>query len=71
MHEFKYPDPILPLVYGSTALCYQANEVRKCIKSGLLESTRMSHNDSLTISKIQNEIRKQVGVKYDADGWIQ
>ena len=27
----------------------------------------MSDNDSLTISKIEDEIRKQIGVIYDAD----
>ncbi|CAG2178243.1 unnamed protein product, partial [Oppiella nova] len=67
LHEFKHPDPIIPLVYGSTGLCYEANEVRKCLKANQLESAVMSWDASLTISKIQDSIRKQIGVVYDVD----
>ncbi len=52
---------------GSSGLRYEANEVRKCIKAGKLESDRMSHKDSITITTIEDELRKQVGVKYDVD----
>lgn len=48
-------------------LTYEAEEVRKCIRSGLLQSSIMSHDDSLTIARIEDEIRKQIGVVYEAD----
>ncbi|CAG2106356.1 unnamed protein product, partial [Medioppia subpectinata] len=71
VHEFAFPDPIVPTVYGSTGLCYEANEVRKCLKAGQLESSVMSREASLTISRIQDAIRKQIGVVYDVDPPLQ
>ncbi|XP_059616569.1 trans-1,2-dihydrobenzene-1,2-diol dehydrogenase-like [Phlebotomus argentipes] len=52
---------------NSCGLRYEAEEVRKCIRGGLLQSDVVSHNESLVIAKIQDEIRRQIGVKYDAD----
>jgi len=48
-------------------LTYEAEEVRKCIRSGLIESPTMSLSDSLIIAQIEDEIRKQIGVVYKAD----
>lgn len=48
-------------------LIYEAEEVRKCIRSGFIESSTMSLNESLIIAKIQDEIRKQIGVVYAVD----
>uniref|UniRef100_A0A1B0GPG9 Trans-1,2-dihydrobenzene-1,2-diol dehydrogenase n=1 Tax=Phlebotomus papatasi TaxID=29031 RepID=A0A1B0GPG9_PHLPP len=52
---------------NSCGLRYEAEEVRQCIRAGLLQSEHVSHNDSLVIAKIEDEIRRQIGVKYDAD----
>jgi dihydrodiol dehydrogenase / D-xylose 1-dehydrogenase (NADP) len=69
LHEFKLPSTIIPLIYGhgASGLRYQANEVRKCLKANKLESDIMPHKDSLTIATIEDELRKQIGVKYDVD----
>ncbi|KAJ6644319.1 Trans-1,2-dihydrobenzene-1,2-diol dehydrogenase [Pseudolycoriella hygida] len=48
-------------------LTYEAEEVRKCIRGGKLQSTTVSLNDSLDIARIQDEIRRQIGVVYEAD----
>lgn len=50
---------------NSQGLMYEAVEVRRCIKEGLLESPGMSHEESLTIAEIMEQIRRQVGVKYE------
>jgi hypothetical protein len=42
-------------------------EVRKCLKARKLESDRMSHKDSVLLATINDEILKQIGVKYDVD----
>lgn len=42
-------------------------EVRKCIRSGLLQSDDISHTESLLIAKIEDELRKQIGVVYPED----
>ncbi|XP_055685610.1 trans-1,2-dihydrobenzene-1,2-diol dehydrogenase-like [Lutzomyia longipalpis] len=52
---------------NSCGLRYEAEEVRKCITAGQLQSDHVSHNESLIIAKIEDELRRQIGVKYDAD----
>uniref|UniRef100_A0A2A4J2T5 Trans-1,2-dihydrobenzene-1,2-diol dehydrogenase n=1 Tax=Heliothis virescens TaxID=7102 RepID=A0A2A4J2T5_HELVI len=52
---------------NSAGLVYQALEVARCIRSGLTESPRMSHKESIELVKIRDAIRKQLGVHYDAD----
>lgn len=58
-YEFKY--------MNSAGLRYEAEEARKCIRDGKKQSDNVSHNESLVIARIQDEIRKQIGVKYSAD----
>lgn len=48
-------------------LRYELNEVRKCIRAGKIESELASHNESLVIARIEDEIRRQIGVKYAED----
>lgn len=58
-YEFNYPN--------SCGLRYEADEVRKCIRSGKVESALISHSESITIAQIEDEIRKQIGVTYPED----
>lgn len=46
---------------------YEAEEVRKCIRAGKKESEHVTHNESLAIARIEDEIRRQIGVKYPED----
>lgn len=48
-------------------LRYEAEAVRECIRAGKTEMDTVSHNESLVIARIEDEIRKQVGVKFAAD----
>uniref|UniRef100_A0A182Y6E1 Trans-1,2-dihydrobenzene-1,2-diol dehydrogenase n=1 Tax=Anopheles stephensi TaxID=30069 RepID=A0A182Y6E1_ANOST len=52
---------------NSSGLRYEAEEVRQCITAGRLQSTSVTHTDSLRIAHIQDEIRKQVGVVFPED----
>lgn len=52
---------------NSSGLRYEADEVRQCIRNRLTQSATVSHNESLIIAKIEDEIRKQIGVVYPAD----
>lgn len=58
-YEFNYPN--------SCGLRYEADEVRKCIRSGKTECELIGHNESITIAQIEDEIRKQIGVTYPED----
>lgn len=58
-HEFN--------LKNSCGLRYEAEAVRLCIKLKQLESDAMSHNESILIARIEDEIRRQIGVRYPAD----
>lgn len=50
-----------------SGLRYELDEVRKCIRAGKIESQFATHNESLAIARIEDDIRKQIGVKYAED----
>lgn len=50
-----------------SGLRYEVDEVRKCIRAGKIESELATHNESLIIARIEDEIRRQIGVKYAED----
>lgn len=52
---------------NSSGLHYQAAEVRRCLKQGLLESPKVSHADSLSIAALEDTIRKELGVYFAQD----
>lgn len=58
-YEFNYPN--------SCGLRYEADEVRKCLRADQLESKLIDHHESIVIARIEDEIRKQLGVKYPED----
>ncbi|CAI5646026.1 unnamed protein product [Oreochromis niloticus] len=66
--EYPLPEPCLPLNFtNSTGLRYEAAEVRQCLLKGLKESPRMPLADSVLLTEIMDEIRKQVGVVFSQD----
>ncbi|XP_058449113.1 trans-1,2-dihydrobenzene-1,2-diol dehydrogenase-like [Malaya genurostris] len=58
-HYFNFPN--------SCGLRYEAEETRQCINAGKLESVSVPHSESLRIARIQDEIRRQIGVKFPED----
>lgn len=58
-HYFNFPN--------SCGLRFEAEEVRQCITGGKLQSASVPHTESLTIARIQDEIRKQIGVQFPED----
>lgn len=66
--EWKLPESKVKYNFiNSTGLRYEAEEARRCINQGLLESPDVSHEESLRIACIQDELRRQIGVKYAED----
>lgn len=66
--EWTVPESKVKINFvNSTGLRYEAEEVRKCINAGLLESLDVSHEESLRIARIQDELRRQIGVKFAED----
>ena len=46
---------------------YQVYECRRCIEEGLLESPMMPHEETLSIMKQMDDLRKEWGVRYPMD----
>ncbi|XP_031619181.1 trans-1,2-dihydrobenzene-1,2-diol dehydrogenase-like isoform X2 [Contarinia nasturtii] len=68
--EKTWPLPNAKFNFNSTNSCglrYEADEVRKCIRANKKESENVTHNESLLIARIEDEIRKQIGVKFSED----
>jgi predicted dehydrogenase len=53
-----------PMVNGFE---YQVREVARCLDQGLVESPAMPHSFSLTISRIMDAIRAQIGMRYPGE----
>ncbi|XP_067001936.1 trans-1,2-dihydrobenzene-1,2-diol dehydrogenase [Anabrus simplex] len=67
--EFILPSASLPFNFvNSAGLRYEAMEVRRCLRQGLLESPRITHEESLLLAELEDKLRKQLGVKYSVDG---
>lgn len=58
-HNFNFPN--------SCGLRYEAEAVREHIRSGQLQCDTISHNESILLAKIEDDIRKQIGVVYEED----
>lgn len=64
----EFPLPATPFNSERAAgMCYEVQEVNKCIAGGLLESPRIPHEESLLLAKLMDDIRKQVGVVFKED----
>ncbi len=60
--EFPLPTPCRPTVFvNSVGLCYEAEEVRKCISQGKLESEAMPLEHSQIVSEIAKTVIEQLG----------
>jgi predicted dehydrogenase len=46
---------------------FQALEVERCVAAGLLQSERMSLDESIQIMRVLDEIRRQIGVSYPGE----
>jgi len=52
---------------NSCGLRYEAEEVYKCMRQGKTQHESIPHEESYTIAKIQDAIRKQVGTHFPED----
>ena len=61
-NDYKYK-----MNYGSHGFCYEINEVIQCLDRGQIESLLHTWKDTEICMKIMDEMRRQIGIKYDAD----
>jgi len=63
----KPPNDALICYSNSSGLSYELAAVRETIINGELENSIMSLDESLTIARILDEIRRQLNVHYSVD----
>ncbi|XP_022919777.1 trans-1,2-dihydrobenzene-1,2-diol dehydrogenase-like [Onthophagus taurus] len=66
--EYEIPKPGVQLNFqNSGGLAYEADEVRRCIKAGLIESPMLPHSESIELSEMMDSFRNDLGVIYPED----
>ncbi len=67
-HAFPYPANTPEMNFpDGRGLRFEADHVRELLVAGKRESPVMPHRDSLTLARISDEIRRQIGVVFPAD----
>ena len=68
VREFPFPPSDAKYNFvNSVALCYEADHCRDCIVEGKTESPVLPLNESLLVTNILDEVRKQLGVVFPQD----
>jgi predicted dehydrogenase len=58
---------LFELAYKSNGLQFQAAEVIQCLREGKTESQKLSLDMSLLMAETADEIKRQIGVRYDGE----
>jgi len=53
--------------YLGNGYVHEAMEAQRCLRAGLLESPGMTHEETLALMRVMDDIRRQIGVAYEAD----
>lgn len=61
------PKPVETHREGGFGYQFQTRHVSECLRNNLIESTVMSHADSLLLMETLDRIRETCGIKYEAD----
>ena len=62
------PEPGFETIFKNSAgFSYEAEAVRRNINEGKLENDIASHAESVQLARIEDEIRRQIGVRYPQD----
>jgi predicted dehydrogenase len=57
----------VPTPYLGNGYVHEAVEAQRCWQAGLIESPGMTHEDTLALMGVMDEVRRQIGVRYAAD----
>jgi predicted dehydrogenase len=60
-------DEIINLPYPGSGFQFEADEVQRCVRAGLLESPILPLSETLQIMELLDTVRGQIGLKYPAD----
>lgn len=57
----------VPTPFLGNGYVHEVIEAQRCFEAGLIESPGMTHDDSLAMMGVMDEVRRQIGVTYAAD----
>jgi hypothetical protein len=57
----------VPTPFTGNGYVHEAIEAQRCWQAGLIESPGMTHDDTLALMGVMDEVRRQIGLTYDAD----
>jgi predicted dehydrogenase len=57
----------VPTPFTGNGYVHEVIEAQRCWRAGLVESPGMTHADTLALMGVMDEIRRQIGLTYDAD----
>jgi predicted dehydrogenase len=57
----------VPTAFIGNGYAHEAIEAQRCWRAGLIESPRMTHDETLALMGVLDEMRAQIGLKYAAD----
>jgi predicted dehydrogenase len=57
----------VPTPFIGNGYVHEAIEAQRCWQAGLIESPGMTHDDTLALMGVMDEVRRQIGVHYAAD----
>jgi predicted dehydrogenase len=57
----------VPTPFLGNGYVHEAIEAQRCWQAGLIESPDMTHEDTLALMGVMDEVRRQIGVHYAAD----
>lgn len=52
---------------NSAGLSFEAEDARQLINANIMESPTVTHEESLRIARVQDKLRKLLGVHFEAD----
>ncbi|KAL1497331.1 hypothetical protein ABEB36_008313 [Hypothenemus hampei] len=67
---YEWPLPESPTEFlhiNSAGLMYEAEEAKRCIENGLIESPQITHEESIEIARLMDFMRKQLDVIFPED----
>ena len=67
LHLYEHEVQNIELNYVSNGYSYEAEELRRCVENGLLESPKMNHAFSTLLMETMDTIRQKTGIHYVED----
>jgi hypothetical protein len=61
------PPRVIPTPYLGNGYVHEAIEAQRCWRAGLIESPAMTHEQTLHLMGVLDQIRAQTGVRYPGD----